>query len=106
MNAAAPVFVLGSSAQSLWDAANGVDTLTHAIESYTSRKRQPLTDTVALAAVKRIFRYLPTAYSNGSDLTARSEMAEDAIASGSPANTMKPVTKADVIRIYRGLWEK
>ena len=25
MNAAAPVFVLGSSAQSLWDAANGVD---------------------------------------------------------------------------------
>ncbi|WP_288705188.1 iron-containing alcohol dehydrogenase [uncultured Ruminococcus sp.] len=219
MNAAAPVFVLGSSAQSLWDAANGVDALTHAIESYTSRKRQPLTDTVALAAVKRIFRYLPTAYSNGSDLTARSEMAiaaleagmainnasvtlvhgmsrpigalfhvphgisnamlleksldfalegdypgfaalaraigaadtatpdpqaaealigavrelckvcqvptleeygfdrtaffsamdkmaEDAIASGSPANTMKPVTKADVIRIYRGLWEK
>lgn len=102
MNAAAPVFVLGSSAQSLWDAANGVDALTHAIESYTSRKRQPLTDTVALAAVKRIFRYLPTAYSNGSDLTARSEMAED----GSPANTMKPVTKADVIRIYRGLWEK
>ncbi len=106
MNAAAPVFVLGSSAQSLWDAANGVDALTHAIESYTSRKRQPLTDTVALAAVKRIFRYLPTAYSNGSDLTARSEMAEDAIASGSPANTMKPVTKADVIRIYRGLWKK
>ena len=37
--------------------------------------------------------------------SAMDKMAEDAIASGSPANTMKPVTKADVIRIYRSLWE-
>ena len=209
---------LSVSAPKRITAATGLDALTHAIESYTSRKRQPLTDTVALAAVKRIFRYLPTAYSNGLDLTARSEMAiaaleagmainnasvtlvhgmsrpigalfhvphgisnamllekcldfalegdypgfaalaraigaadtatpdpqtaealigavrelckvcqvptleeygidrtaffsamdkmaEDAIASGSPANTMKPVTKADVVRIYRSLWE-
>lgn len=210
---------LSVSAPKRITAATGLDALTHAIESYTSRKRQPLTDTVALAAVKRIFRYLPTAYNNGSDLTARSEMAiaaleagmainnasvtlvhgmsrpigalfhvphgisnamllekcldfalegdypgfaalaraigaadaatpdpqaaealidavrelcrvcqvptleeygidqaaffsamdkmaEDAIASGSPANTMKSVTKADVVRIYRSLWEK
>ena len=199
-------------------ASTGLDALTHAIESYTSCRRQPLTDTVALAAVKRIFRYLPDAYNNGSDLRARSEMsvaaleagmainnasvtlvhglsrpigalfhvphgisnamllerclsfaldgdypafadlaraigaadagtpdpeaaaaligavnslcktcrvptlaeyginredffrvidkmAEDAIASGSPANTMKPVTREDVIRIYQSLWE-
>lgn len=33
------------------------------------------------------------------------KMAEDAIASGSPANTMKPVTREDVIRIYQSLWE-
>lgn len=33
------------------------------------------------------------------------KMAEDAIASGSPSNTIKPVTKEDVIAIYKSLWE-
>lgn len=53
---------------------------------------------------------MPTLEEYGIDRTAffsaMDKMAEDAIASGSPANTMKPVTKADVIRIYRSLWEK
>ncbi len=40
-------------------AATGLDALTHAIESYTSKKAQPLTDTVALSAAKRIFANLP-----------------------------------------------
>ncbi|MGN0154344.1 MAG: iron-containing alcohol dehydrogenase [Lachnospiraceae bacterium] len=33
------------------------------------------------------------------------KMAEDAIASGSPGNTIKKVTKEDVIAMYKTLWE-
>ncbi len=55
--------------------ATGLDALTHAVESYTSKMAQPLTDTVALSAVKRIFKYLPIAYNDGSNIEARNEMA-------------------------------
>jgi alcohol dehydrogenase class IV len=44
-------------------AAAGLDALCHAAESYTSRKAQPMTDTLAVSAVKRIFKYLPICYS-------------------------------------------
>lgn len=44
-------------------AATGLDALCHAAEAYTSRKAQPMTDTLAVSAVKRIFRYLPVCYS-------------------------------------------
>ena len=37
----------------------GIDALCHAIESYTSRKAQPLSGTFALSAIKRIFTNLP-----------------------------------------------
>lgn len=67
-------------------AASGLDALTHAIESYTSKKAQPMTDTFALSAVKRIFKYLPTAYKNGSDITARSEMSLAALEAGVAIN--------------------
>lgn len=40
-------------------AATGLDALCHAAEAYTSRKAQPMTDSLAISAVKRIFRYLP-----------------------------------------------
>ena len=56
-------------------ANTGLDALTHAVESYTSRLAQPLTDTLALSAVKRIMAYLPRAWRDGADLTAREQMA-------------------------------
>lgn len=43
-------------------AATGLDALTHAVEAYTSKKAIPLTDTLAVSAVKRIMKYLPIAY--------------------------------------------
>lgn len=43
-------------------AATGLDALCHAAEAYTSRKAQPMTDTLAVSAVKRIFKYLPVCY--------------------------------------------
>lgn len=56
-------------------AATGMDALTHAIEAYTSRKALPVTDTLAVSAVKRIMKYLPAAYKDGSDEKACYEMS-------------------------------
>lgn len=63
-------------------AATGMDALTHAVEAYTSRKANPLTDTYALSAIKRIFTNLPIAYKNGDDKKAREEMALAAFEAG------------------------
>ncbi len=63
-------------------ANTGLDALTHAIEAYTSKKAQPLTDTLAVSAVKRIMKYLPIAYESGDDAKARSEMALAAYEAG------------------------
>lgn len=62
-----------SSPQSV-TAATGMDALTHAIESYTSRRANPITDTFALSALKRIFANLPTAYNEPGNETAREQM--------------------------------
>lgn len=63
-------------------ASTGLDALTHAVEAYTSRQAQPLTDALALSAVKRIFKYLPRAYDDGNDETARYEMSIAALEAG------------------------
>lgn len=63
-------------------AATGMDALTHAVEAYTSRKANPLTDIYALSAIKRIFTYLPAAYKDGDDKKAREEMALAAYEAG------------------------
>ena len=63
-------------------AATGVDALCHGIESYTSRKAQPMSDTFALSAVKRIYENLLTAYENGTNLKARTEMAIASLEAG------------------------
>ncbi|MDO5519443.1 MAG: iron-containing alcohol dehydrogenase [bacterium] len=62
--------------------ATGLDALTHAIEGYTSRKAQPMTDTFAISAIKRIFKYLPIAYQDGSNEEAREQMALAALEAG------------------------
>jgi alcohol dehydrogenase class IV len=63
-------------------AATGMDALTHAVESYTSRKGNTLTDIYALSAIKRIFQYLPEAYKDGKNKKAREEMAIAAFEAG------------------------
>ena len=67
-------------------ASTGLDALTHAIESYTSRKAQPLTDSVAISAAKRIFKYLPVAYRDGSNIKAREELSVAALEAGIAIN--------------------
>lgn len=63
-------------------AATGLDALCHAVEAYTSRKAQTLSDTFALSAVKRIFTYLTRAFQEGSDEEARIQMSVAALEAG------------------------
>lgn len=62
--------------------STGLDALCHAVEAYTSRKGQTMSDTFALSAVKRIFRYLPTAFHDGANEEARVEMSVAAMEAG------------------------
>ena len=54
--------------------ATGLDALTHAIEAYVSVKAHPLTDTLALQAIRIIGANLRQAWSNGDNLEARTNM--------------------------------
>lgn len=63
-------------------AATGLDALCHAVEAYTSRKSQTLSDTFAMSAVKRIFKYLPVAYREGNNEEARVQMSVAALEAG------------------------
>ncbi len=67
-------------------ASTGLDALTHAVEAYTSKKAQPLTDTLAISAIKRIFHYLPLSYMDGSNEVARTEMSIAALEAGMAFN--------------------
>ena len=60
----------------------GIDALCHAIEAYTSRKAQPLSDTFALSAIKRIFENLETCYNDGNNIEARVQMSLAALEAG------------------------
>ena len=66
--------------------ATGMDALCHAVESYTCRKANPLTDMYCLDAVKRIFKYLPRACADGNDKEARKNMSLAAYEAGVSIN--------------------
>lgn len=77
---------LGVTSPKSITASTGLDALTHAVESYTSRRAQPLTDGICISAVKRIFKYLVRAYSDGTDIQAREEMSIAALEAGIAIN--------------------
>ena len=55
-------------------ADTGIDALTHAIESYVSKKANPYSDSQAISAIKLIGPNLRKAYHNGEDQDAREAM--------------------------------
>ncbi|WP_045824341.1 iron-containing alcohol dehydrogenase [Williamsia herbipolensis] len=55
-------------------ADTGVDALTHAIEAYVSRKANPFSDGLALAAMRTVAGALRRVYADGSDREARAAM--------------------------------
>ncbi len=63
-------------------AASGVDALVHAIEAYLSVNASPITDAIALGAIKLIVKALPKAYANPSNLQAREDMATASLMAG------------------------
>ena len=63
-------------------ASVGVDALTHAIEAYVSRRAQPMTDLLALSAIRLIAHSLRVAYREGENLEARSQVMLGAMQAG------------------------
>ncbi|ONI41856.1 alcohol dehydrogenase [Candidatus Epulonipiscium fishelsonii] len=63
-------------------AATGIDALCHAVEAYTSRRSQYLSDTFALSAIKRIFNNIELAYNEPSNVEARTQMAIASLEAG------------------------
>ena len=59
-------------------AYSGVDALVHAIESYTSRFADTVSELFALQAIAYISKYLPIAYKDGNNMEARSAMQKGA----------------------------
>lgn len=60
----------------------GVDSLTHAIESYVSRRANPITDAWALLSLQLIWEHLPTAVRDPADREARRALALGATLGG------------------------
>ncbi|OLO38022.1 alcohol dehydrogenase [Alkalihalophilus pseudofirmus] len=63
-------------------AASGIDALVHAIEAYISVNASPITDALALGAMKLIAKNLPKAYANPNHLKAREYMATGSLMAG------------------------
>ncbi|MDA8235665.1 MAG: iron-containing alcohol dehydrogenase [Clostridia bacterium] len=67
-------------------AATGLDALTHAIEAFTSLASQPICDVLALESIRLIYKYLPQATTNGTNLEARTEMLKAQLLAGAAFN--------------------
>ena len=60
----------------------GLDALAHALEGYWSRQHQPVSDLMAVEAVRLVLQNLEAAYRNGHDRTARENMTLAALLGG------------------------
>jgi alcohol dehydrogenase class IV len=63
-------------------AATGMDALVHAIEAYTGKRTTPMTDLLALGAIRSIVNWLPKATHHGDNRLARQAMSEAATIAG------------------------
>lgn len=63
-------------------AATGMDALIHAVEAFTSKNAYYLTDMLAREAIRLIVENIRTAYANGSDIAARSNMLVGSLLAG------------------------
>jgi alcohol dehydrogenase len=63
-------------------AASGIDAFTHALEAFTSIHATPLTDTLALGAMRRIVGNIRNAVWNGQNKAAREQMAYGSLMAG------------------------
>ncbi len=75
-----PIFTKGLPP--MLTACTGLDALTHAVEAYVSEWASDFTDALALGSIRLIFKYLPDAFKNGSDIVAREHMHNAATMAG------------------------
>lgn len=76
-------------------ASTGMDTLCHAIEAYSCQQKNPVSDTYATAAVELVRDNLLTAVKKGTDIEARSAMANASFLAGAAfSNSMVGVIHA------------
>lgn len=62
--------------------STGMDALTHAIESYLSKQKNPVSNAIALRAIKLIEENITRAYYYGSDINSRANMLEASMLAG------------------------
>ncbi|MBM7610060.1 alcohol dehydrogenase [Lysinibacillus composti] len=62
--------------------STGMDALTHAIESYLSKQKNPVSNAIALHAIKLIEENINRAYYYGSDIHSREKMLEASMLAG------------------------
>ncbi len=79
-----PMMMLGIPAA--LTAATGMDALTHAVETYVSVDANPVTDAVAIQAIKLCANNLRQAVANGGDVKARENMAYASLLAGMAFN--------------------
>ena len=63
-------------------AATGMDALIHAVESFTSKNATMISDMLARQAMRLIAKHIRTAYADGRNLEARSNMLEGSLLAG------------------------
>ncbi|PLS16030.1 NAD-dependent alcohol dehydrogenase [Bacillus sp. M6-12] len=63
-------------------AASGFDAFAHAAETFVSKAAQPTSDALALSAMKTAHKYLRRAVLDGTDIEARTKMAEASLLAG------------------------
>lgn len=63
-------------------ASTGMDALIHAIEAFTSVNATNITDILAFSAIEMLYENIRTAYANGNNLEARSNMLEGSLLAG------------------------
>jgi len=63
-------------------AHTGMDALTHALEAYVSQRANYLSDILAVAAAKDIFKYIKRACDDGNDMVAREHMLNASMTAG------------------------
>jgi len=66
----------------LLTAATGMDAISHCIETFLSPRFNPPADAIALDGLSRAVSWLPTAFADGGNLAARSEMMMAALQGG------------------------